>query len=117
MRDAVFLISTRADGTLMAECPALSLVVCAMDRDSLQEEARDALITAVGAAEGSYRVRLQRSEAALSVAPRPMRQQRRSLRGQLQSCAAQGGQIGQVGLRYLSSGRPGGCAAAVEPER
>lgn len=117
MREAVFLISTRADGTLMAECPALRLVVCAMDRDSLQEEARDALITKVGAAEGSYRVRLQRAEAALSVAPGPMRQQQRSLHGQLQSCAEQGGQIGQGGLRCLSSGRPAGCAAAVEPER
>jgi hypothetical protein len=37
------------------------LAVCAMERESLQEEARDALIHAVGPAHVSYRVRLQPS--------------------------------------------------------
>lgn len=59
MREALFTIHSRPDGSLIAENAAMGLVVCAMDRESLQEEARDALIRAVGPAHISYRVRLQ----------------------------------------------------------
>ncbi|MFM1812325.1 MAG: hypothetical protein RLZZ336_1263, partial [Cyanobacteriota bacterium] len=52
-------IHSRPDGSLVAENAALGLVVCAMDRESLQEEARDALIRAVGPTHISYRVRLK----------------------------------------------------------
>lgn len=58
MRVAEFTITERADGTLIGANAALGLVVCAMDRESLQEEARDALIRAVGPAHISYRVKL-----------------------------------------------------------
>jgi hypothetical protein len=61
MREALFTVSSRPDGTLIAECTALRVVVSAMDRDELQEEARDALIRAVGPAHVSYRVRLQQT--------------------------------------------------------
>lgn len=44
MREALFIVSQRPDGTLIGESAALGLVVCAMERASLQEEARDALI-------------------------------------------------------------------------
>ncbi|MEX0588888.1 MAG: hypothetical protein WD136_06495 [Cyanobium sp.] len=59
MREAFFTISPRPDGTLIGENASLGLVVCGMDRESLQEEARDALIRAVGKAHVTYRVRLQ----------------------------------------------------------
>ena len=58
MREALFTVSTRPDGTLIAECTALRVVVSAMDRAELQEEARDALIRAVGPAHVSYRIRI-----------------------------------------------------------
>ena len=61
MREALFTVSSRPDGTLIAECTALRVVVSAMDRAELQEEARDALIRAVGPAHVSYRVRLQQT--------------------------------------------------------
>lgn len=61
MREALFTVSQRPDGTLIGENAALGLAVCAMERESLQEEARDALIQAVGQAHVSYRVRLQPS--------------------------------------------------------
>jgi len=61
MREALFTVSTRPDGTLIAECTALRVVVSAMDRAELQEEARDALIRAVGPAHVSYRVRLKQT--------------------------------------------------------
>jgi hypothetical protein len=61
MREALFTVSQRPDGTLIGENAALGLAVCAMERESLQEEARDALIHAVGPAHVSYRVRLQPS--------------------------------------------------------
>jgi hypothetical protein len=59
MRVAEFTITERADGTLIGENAAFGLAVCAMDRESLQEEARDALIRAVGPAHISYRIKLQ----------------------------------------------------------
>jgi len=58
MREALFTIHSRPDGSLIAENAAMGLVVCAMDRESLQEEARDALIRAVGPAHISYRIKL-----------------------------------------------------------
>lgn len=61
MREALFTVSTRPDGTSMAECSALRVVISAMVRDELQEEARDALIRAAGPAHVSYRVRLQQT--------------------------------------------------------
>jgi hypothetical protein len=61
MREALFTVSQRPDGTLIGENAALGLAVCAMERESLQEEARDALIHALGPAHVSYRVRLQPS--------------------------------------------------------
>ena len=61
MREALFTVSQRPDGTLIGENAALGLVVCAMERETLQEEARDALIHAIGPAHVSYRVRLQSS--------------------------------------------------------
>jgi len=61
MREALFTISQRPDGTLIAENVTLGLTICAMERETLQEEARDALIRAVGPAHVSYRVRLQPS--------------------------------------------------------
>lgn len=51
-------IAERADGTLIGANAALGRAVCAMDRESLQEEARDALIPAVGPAHISDRVNL-----------------------------------------------------------
>ena len=66
MREALFIVSQRPDGTLIGESAALGLVVCAMERESLQEEARDALIHAIGPAHVSYRVRLQTSPRAIS---------------------------------------------------
>ncbi len=59
MREAQFTTHQRPDGSWIGENAALGLVVCATDRESLQEEARDALIRAVGPAHLSYRVRLQ----------------------------------------------------------
>ena len=59
MREALFIVSQRPDGTLIGEIAVLGLVVCAMERETLQEEARDALIHAIGPAHVSYRVRLQ----------------------------------------------------------
>jgi hypothetical protein len=61
MREALFTVSQRPDGTLIGENAALGLAVCAMERETLQEEARDALIHALGPAHVSYRVRLQPS--------------------------------------------------------
>ena len=58
MREALFTVSSRPDGTLIAECTALRLVISGMNRDELQEEARDALIRSVGPAHVSYRIRL-----------------------------------------------------------
>lgn len=58
MREALFTVNTRPDGTLIAECSALGLAISGMNRDELQEEARDALINAIGPAHVSYRVRL-----------------------------------------------------------
>lgn len=58
MREALFTVHTRPDGTLVAEHAAMGLVACAMDRESLQEEARDALIRAIGPAHISYRIKL-----------------------------------------------------------
>lgn len=58
MREASFLVITRPDGSLIGTCEGLRLVVSAMDRVELQEEARDALIAALGPAHVSYRVRL-----------------------------------------------------------
>ncbi|MEB3201332.1 MAG: hypothetical protein VKK05_00785 [Synechococcus sp.] len=58
MREALFSISQRPDGTLIGENTSLGLAVCAMDLETLQEEARDALIRAVGPAHITYRVRL-----------------------------------------------------------
>ena len=66
MREALFTVSQRPDGTLICESAALGLVVCAMERESLQEEARDALIHAIGPAHVSYRVRLQTSPRSIS---------------------------------------------------
>ena len=59
MREALFTVRARPNGSLSAECPALSLAVSGMNREELQEEARDALINSVGPAHISYRVRLQ----------------------------------------------------------
>ena len=59
MREALFTVSQRPDGTLIGENAALGLVLCAMERETLQEEARDALIHAIGPSHVSYRVRLQ----------------------------------------------------------
>lgn len=61
MREALFTVSQQPDGTLIGENASLGLAVCAMERETLQEEARDALIHAVGPAHVSYRVRLQPS--------------------------------------------------------
>ena len=66
MREALFTVSQRPDGTLICENAALGLVVCAMERETLQEEARDALIHAIGPAHVSYRVRLQTNPRAIS---------------------------------------------------
>jgi hypothetical protein len=63
MREAQFTIHQRPDGSLVGKNAALGLVVCASDRESLQEEARDALIRAIGPAHVSYRVRLLSSTA------------------------------------------------------
>ena len=57
------MVSSRPDGTFIAECTALRLAISAMDRNELQEEARDALIRAVGPAHVSYRVRLSQPAA------------------------------------------------------
>ena len=61
MREALFTVSQRPDGTLIGENAALGLTVCAMERETLQEEARDALIHAIGPAHVGYRVRLESS--------------------------------------------------------
>lgn len=61
MREALFTVSQQPDGSLIGENAALGLAVCAMERETLQEEARDALIHALGPAHVSYRVRLQPS--------------------------------------------------------
>ena len=61
MREALFTVSSRPDGSLIAECTALGVAISGMNRDELQEEARDALIRAVGPAHVSYRVRLQQT--------------------------------------------------------
>ena len=61
MREAVFTVRPRPNGTLIAECDALRLSVSANDHEQLQEEARDALINAVGPAHMSYRVRMRRA--------------------------------------------------------
>jgi len=61
MREALFTVSSRPDGTLIAECTALRLAISGMNREELQEEARDALIRAIGPAHVSYRVRLEQS--------------------------------------------------------
>lgn len=67
MREALFKVHQRPDGTLIGENVALGLAVCAMDRETLQEEARDALIRAVGPAHVSYRVRLLQSAAGSAI--------------------------------------------------
>jgi hypothetical protein len=77
MREALFTIHSRPDGSLVAENAAMGLVVCAMDRESLQEEARDALIRAVGPAHVSYRVRC-RMDSSGSGSPTSMRKQERN---------------------------------------
>lgn len=64
MREALFVVNQRPNGTLIGHNADLGLVVCAMERETLQEEARDALIRAVGPAHVSYRVRLQPSARA-----------------------------------------------------
>jgi hypothetical protein len=66
MREALFTVSQRPYGTLIGENAALGLVVCAMERETLQEEARDALIHAIGQSHVSYRVRLLTSPRAIS---------------------------------------------------
>ena len=66
MREALFTVSQRPDGTLIGENAALGLVVCATERETMQEEARDALIHAIGPAHVSYRVRLQISPCTSS---------------------------------------------------
>ena len=66
MREALFTVSQRPDGTLIGENAALGLVVCATARETLQEEARDALIHAIGPAHVSYRVRLLTSPRSIS---------------------------------------------------
>ncbi|MFZ9768958.1 MAG: hypothetical protein ACO3CT_04210 [Vulcanococcus sp.] len=53
-------MSPRPNGTLMAECSVLNLAVSATDRDALREEAREALINAIGPAHVGYRLRLQK---------------------------------------------------------
>jgi hypothetical protein len=60
MREAVFMVRHRPNGGLTAECHALRLCVSATDHEQLQEEARDALINAVGPAHMSYRVQMRR---------------------------------------------------------
>ncbi len=62
MREALFTVCHRPDGTLIAENTTLQLAISASSRDDLQEEARDALIRAVGPAHVTYRVRLQQGE-------------------------------------------------------
>ena len=69
MREAQFTIHQRPDGSWIGENSALGLVVCATYRESLQEEARDALIRAVGPAHVSYRVRLQNKVGVSNRAP------------------------------------------------
>lgn len=61
MREALFTVSARPDGSLIAECTALRLVISGMNRDELQEEARDALIRSIGPAHVSYRVRFDQA--------------------------------------------------------
>ena len=60
MREAVFTVRPRPNGTLIAECSVLNLAVSATDRDALREEARQALINAIGPAHVGYRLRLQK---------------------------------------------------------
>ena len=69
MREAQFTTHQRPDGSWIGENVALGLVVCATDRESLQEEARDALICSVGPAHVSYRVRLQHKGGVSNRAP------------------------------------------------
>jgi hypothetical protein len=58
MREALFIVIQRPDGSLIGENIALRLAVSGIDRDDLHHEAREALISAVGPAHVSYRVRL-----------------------------------------------------------
>ena len=58
MREALFTVTQRPDGSLIGENIALRLAVSGIDRDDLHHEAREALISAVGPAHVSYRVRL-----------------------------------------------------------
>lgn len=58
MREAQFTVTQRPDGSLIGENTALRLAVSGIDRDDLHHEAREALISAVGPAHVSYRVRL-----------------------------------------------------------
>ena len=59
MREALFTVSRTADGGLSATNNVLRLSIAAKSREELKEEAREALIRAIGPAHVGYRVRLQ----------------------------------------------------------
>jgi hypothetical protein len=74
MREILFSVSTRPDGSLIGENAAMRIAISGLDRDDLHHEAREALIRAVGPAHVSYRVRLaipQRSVQCLSTVAMP----------------------------------------------
>ncbi len=67
MREALFTVRRTADGGLCAKNNVLRLSVAARSREELKEEAREALISAVGPSHVGYRIRLQSESQPQSV--------------------------------------------------
>lgn len=67
MREALFTVRRTADGGLCAKNIVLRLSVAARSREELKEEAREALISAVGPSHVGYRIRLQSESQPQSV--------------------------------------------------
>ena len=64
MREVVFRVVAERPGHLEAQAETLPIKISAPTLEELQHEAREALIAHLGAAHGTYRVRVRRGPAS-----------------------------------------------------
>ena len=71
MREVVFRVLVERDGHLEAQAQTLPIQITAPTHEDLQHEAREALMAHVGAAHGTYRIRILRPRGPLGASRCP----------------------------------------------
>jgi hypothetical protein len=72
MREVVFRVLAERPGHLEAQAATLPIHITAPTLEELQHEAREALITHLGPAHGTVRVRIRRGSSAAGSSIRPV---------------------------------------------